>query len=463
MAADGDVAKHFLERVHATYQGDNVYDIVHYNDDVLPKSRPIYCRYYKFDPTSSVKLAQVFSREIVQVVVVMEDRTDALTVHENIRVFSKEMRIVFMDFWGDLELEDENTTLIDSDDLLANRLIAQMPDIPVVAQHVGMGQGEITEVMVPFGSAYAYRHISNVEQKNWRVAAIYRNNELLLPRPGTMIRPNDSLLLIGQPSILKNVYKAIKSEPGQFPVPYGKNTYLYIDMAFQSPAEVLRDLKTVLFLHRSLKNRLTFIKIVHMDSYEVMDFLRKIDAPYVQVDVAFRGFDPRKDLVPEIRNYNAGLVVVNRKLFAQKWCRQVLFDSEKVVLKLGEGGFDSLSKSAVLLSGNPDLEKISSVMFDLSSQLGHGMELFDVDPEAREKEGIIEHFQNLAEIFGKEIDVVTSTENPIRKLSNAEDFLQFIPFEEEVIKASPIDIFFPDSVEKYYRLMDRFHQIFIPV
>ncbi len=460
--AHGDVAEKFLDRVDKTYPNDNVYDIVHYDPALAQKATGIFCRFYEFDPTSRVKLAQVATKKHVAAYIVLEDELEAVTSYKNLRLDYKELPIFILDNWG-LDLgEDENLTLLDTREFLASRVFSQLPDIPVFAQQVGLGVGDITEVMVPFGSTYAYRHISNIEQKSWKIAAVYRNSQLILPKPSLMIRPNDVLLLIGQPAILKDVYKAIKIEQGQFPAPYGKNILHIVDMRHTPYEEALKEIQQVIHVGRLLKNKFTFIKVIHPDNFGIVDYARNLTAPGVYIDIVYDEYALKRDLSEDIKQYNVGLVVVNRTIFKKKKNRKILFSIKKPVLKLGEKSIADIDKSAVLLSENKNIENISSAVFDISTQLSLIMNLYNIDPEEKDKSHIIEHFENLAEIYSKDLELHESTNNPLRQMQYEENFLQFVPFEEYVVNASYMDIFFP-NIDKLYQFLDEYNQIFIPV
>lgn len=460
--AHGKVAEKFLDRIDKTYPNDNVYDIVHYNPALARAATGIFCRFYEFDPTSKVKLSQVVTKKHMGAYIVLENELEAVTSYKNLRVDYKELPIYILDEWG-LDLgEDEYLTLLDSREFLANKIFSQLPDIPVFAQQVGLGIGDITEVMVPFGSTYAYRHISNIEQKSWKIAAVYRNNQLVLPKPSLMIRPNDILLLIGQPSILKDVYKAIKIEQGQFPAPYGKNILHIVDMRHTPYEETLKEIQHTIHIGRLLKNKFTFIKVINADNFGIVDYARNLTEPGVYIDIVYGDYSIKKDIAEDIKKYNVGLVVVNRMIFKKKQNRRVLFDIKKPVLKLGEKSIVEIDKSAVLLSENKNIENISSAVFDISTQLSLIMNLYNIDPEEKDKSHIIEHFENLAEIYSKDLELHESTNNPLRQMQYEENFLQFVPFEEYVVNASYMDIFFP-NIDKLYHFLDEYNQIFIPV
>jgi len=41
---------------------------------------------------------------------------------------------------------------------------------------------------------------------------------------------------------------------------------------------------------------------------------------------------------------------------------------------------------------------------------------------------VIEHFESLSKLFGRDINIIQSEKNPLIKLKNKENILQFLPF-----------------------------------
>ena len=353
--------------------------------------------------------------------------------------------------------------MVKAGELLANRLMALIPNIPVSAQYVGLGRGEIVEAQVPFGSSYAYRHVSNIEQKKWKIAAVYRNRELVLPRPSLMIRPGDSLLLIGQPSILKSVYKAIKIESGQFPAPYGRNLYLLLDLSSKRGKQAQKELDAAMNLHRRIKNKMLFIKVINPDNLDLLAKLRSIRALDVVVDVAYGPFDILRELNPELARLNTGLVIVSNEFFGQEANRDLLFHCKRPVLKLGQGAMADLKIACAMLSANPMLENISSSMFDLSAQMALSLVLFSADTGGEGEAAIIEHYENLAMIHSKKLELRKGEGNPVRVLKKETNLLLFLPFEASLIRRKWSDLLRVKEVEKFHALLDKHYQIFIPV
>ncbi len=227
--ADGIVAKQFLDKLVALTSNKNIYYIVYYHEKILPSIKGDNFHFYNFDPTSFSKLSTLFDENFYQVTIAMSTKLDTEESYKNVRRLNKEIQIVILDKWN-LEITDGDLFLLNANEILSNRLIDYLPDIPIIAQNIGLGLGEVMEIKVPFGSAYVYRHVGSIEQKNWKIAAIYRKGRLILPTPQTMIRPNDLILMIGEPNILKSIYKNIKRELGQFPMPFGNNIYVLVDM-----------------------------------------------------------------------------------------------------------------------------------------------------------------------------------------------------------------------------------------
>ncbi len=86
------------------------------------------------------------------------------------------------------------------------------------------------EVLISFGSPYAYRHVGSLTNKMWRIVAIYRDGKQIFPTPATMLRPNDKLIIIGNSIVLEEIYKRITQRKGLFPEPFGRNLYLILNI-----------------------------------------------------------------------------------------------------------------------------------------------------------------------------------------------------------------------------------------
>ena len=293
--SDSDVGSHFIQRVSEAHSSENIYYVVELKAKQYTDINPSRFKFHEFDPTSLYKLSNLLKMEFVQVFIAMDSQTDVENTIKNIRVIKKQLRIIVLNQWK-LQNEDPNVVLVNSNELLSSRLLDYMPNVPVIAQNVGIGEGEIMEVMVPFGSSFVYRHIGVIEQKNWRIVAIYRNRKLVMPSRRRMIQPNDLLLLVGEPAVLKSVYRAIKRELGQFPEPFGSNLYLYIDMNIVNHSTIEEFVRRAVYVYRKFNHNL-IIKIVNPNDFYILQHIKDLSNGNVIVDIEYDSNDLKNKFI----------------------------------------------------------------------------------------------------------------------------------------------------------------------
>ena len=459
--SDGDAGEHFIKRTIATYTSENIYYVVQRKDIKYEDVNPKRFKFYEFDTTSLYKIANLLKMEFVQVVIAMENSLDVENTIKNIRTIKKQLRIIVLNKWN-LVNEDPNIVMINSNEILASRLIDYLPNVPVIAQNVGIGEGEIMEVLVPFGSSFVYRHIGVIEQKKWRIVAIYRNRELVMPNRRRMIQPNDLLVLVGEPSVLKSVYRAIKRELGQFPEPFGSNIYLYLDMNIINLDTMQDYLRRAIFVHKKLNHKI-IIRVVNPGNVSALWKIKEYRDTEITIDIEYDNTDLKDKFFNDIKSYHIGLVIVSKEMFKSLHIREMLYEAHVPVLKIADKKFSSLKDASMILGENRDLEKISSTIFDIAEQMGFNIELYNYMSEHQEaKAQVIEHYNNLSSIFSKKIEVLQESENPIKILQKKENFIQILPFTKKLTNRRVYSILSTDS-EKLYHKLDDNHQFFIPV
>lgn len=459
--SDGQIGHHLIQRVIETYSSENIYYIVQTRGHKYPDANPARFKFYEFDPTSFHKLSNLLKMEFVQVFVAMENAFDSEITLKNIRALKKYLRVVLLDLSG-MKIEDPNVVLIDANELLASRIIDYLPNVPVIAQNVGLGEGEIMEVLVPFGSSFVYRHIGVIEQKNWRIVAIYRNRRLIMPQRRTMIQPNDLLLLVGEPSVLKSVYRAIKRELGQFPAPFGTNLYLLVDMANENEERISDLIRRASYMHKQFKNEM-IIKVINPSDIDLLQMIKSHDTLRVSVEIEYSQVSTEEMILNDIKKYHIGLVMVTSRMFEEQSVRVALYVGSVPVLSIADRSISRLKEAVVVLTENRDLEKVSTTVFDVSAQMKYNLELFNyMNEHQEEKEQVIEHYNNLATIFSKSIKVNEQDQNPIRALKKKKNFLYCLPFTEKMLHKPLYTLFSTDS-EKLYHRLNHYHQLFIPV
>ncbi len=434
--ASGSIAKHFIDWVSTKRVAENQYHVTCYKAGTTPPKMGKNITLIDADPTSFSKLGRIMAAtKFSNIFIVMEDIEDVRYVLKNIALINQKIRIVLVNQWDDQEIgkDQENITIVNSSGLIAAHLYDQLPNVPLVAQNVGLGRGEIMEVHIPFGSSYAYRHIGSIRQNKWKIAALYRDAKQILPTSATMIRPNDTLLILGKPIVLDGVYRTINRRVGLFPEPFGKNIYLILDFRHDQK-NALRYLKESIYLTKKLEDKSLFVRILYPNNFELIDELKTFESKQVTLSASYKN-EALKDVIAyDIYEQNIGLIVNSIPTFEAENLKETLYKLKKLVYIFGDERLYDIHKSVVLMSENEKMESISSTAFDISDMLGLQLTLCDFDPEGdfESKKMIIEHYETLTDIFNIEMEIEQKVANPIRELSNMKYILQVAPFEKHL-------------------------------
>jgi len=434
--ASGSIAKQFIAWVSKNRVAENQYFATCYKVTTIPDKMGKNITLLDADPTSFSKLNRIMSAtKFSNIFIVMDDIEDARYVLKNIALINTKVRIVLVNQWDDEDLgkEQDNITIVHSDGLIAAHLYDQLPNVPLVAQNVGLGKGEIMEVHVPFGSSYAYRHIGSIQQRKWKIAALYRDEKQILPTNATMIRPNDTLLILGKPIVLDGVYKIINKRTGLFPEPFGKDIYLILDFRFDKK-NAIQYINESLYLLKKLEDKSLFVRILYPNDFKLLEEIKAFESENIIISVAYQNDDVKRLIEYDIHEYDIGLILNSIPAFEADKLKETLYGLKKMVYLFGNSPLCDIEKSVVLMVENEKMESISSTAFDISETLGLGLMLGDFDPEGdfESKSMIVEHYETLTHIFNMEMQLEQKVANPIRELSKMENILQIAPFEERL-------------------------------
>lgn len=463
---DGIVAKKLLKRIVDTNTGENDYDVIYINDVILPEKKPSNFTFYRFDPTSLSKLEMVLDKNIhIDALIALNSKEEMINVVKNIRTKKRIMQINVLDYWG-LEIDDPYVSVYKGIDVLANGMVERLPNVPVVAQNIGLRQGEIMETRIPFGSSYAYRYIGSIEQNDWKIFGLYRNGQLINVKPSLILKPNDNILMIGKPEVLMQVYNAIGKTQGQFPMPFGHNIYLLLDLYFLSESAAKDSIKEAKILNNKLKVRQLVIKITRPTSVEMMQFIKYeldgIENLVLEIDYKDIGF--RKILQQDAKRFDIGMIILSYELLAFEDAMQELLDLKIPIFKLGYKSVSEVKETFVLLNDVKSYEQISPIIFDISIQLKTRTKIFNMDPFGDDdKSDILDHFENLAKIFNQKLRIVSNEKNPIKNLKKQENILQIMPLKKEMFDKRYFFEFFYTNSDLLSFDINTFNQLLIPI
>ena len=311
------------------------------------------------------------------------------------------------------------------------------------------------EVKVPVGSSFAYKKISTLSNAKYQIPMIYRHNNHIVTTPGSRIYPNDTILVVGEPSALRVVFAEVKKQSGQFPSPFGLNIFALIDMKKMSGDEIARTVRALEFLDLHIRNHKIYLRILNPllnDAFGELKALCERDKFEILID-----YSGELNLKRDVSENKAGLVVCSSGVFEAK--KAALKALEIPVLSLGEGELKDVRKSVVLSAGER-LREESSIVFDISSQLGLDVYLYLFGES--EKGEFAQSYVSLSKLFKQSLFVIPcERQNPILALGGERDLLQFVPFNDKILARKLTSIFNQDLDRMYFKL-GKNHQIFVP-
>lgn len=220
-------------------------------------------------------------------------------------------------------------------------------------------------------------------------------------------------------------------------------------------------LNDAFLLHSKLNSNKLHIKIINPTYSKAFEKLKSYNNHHTSVVIDYFENNPRKVLKEDTEALDIGLIVVLNQFFQKN--KRALYRTKLPVFKMGSRGFASLKQGIVLSNDAHEIEQESSVIFDVTTQLSLEIKLYTYNPDQEnEKNSLIEHFDNLSKIFGREVDVVQSEKNPLVKLRNKDNILQFLPFSHKVVESNFLSIFSTDLEKLHFKLSDNY-QLFIPM
>jgi hypothetical protein len=275
------------------------------------------------------------------------------------------------------------------------------------------------EIKVPFGSTYAYRYVGSIGQKHWKISAIYRNQKLLTIMPSLILKPNDVIIIIGKPDVLTQVYSAISKTSTQFPMPFGQNIYLYIDMFILKEKEILDAIRSAKLIHQRMKNKILVIKITKPTTAEMVKTIeaKTNNCENIVLEMDYHNLGMHNILQADIAKYDIGMIILSQTIFKYKEAIKDIILLKLPIFKLGNETISSLKNSLILLNESNLYEQIAPMLFDISNQLKVTPKILNIDPIGdKNTKDLVSHLNNLSKIFSQNIVVINEDQNPIKRI-----------------------------------------------
>ena len=463
--ANGDMAKHFVKWLGKSRIYSNQYYINCCQEDkecLLTMIDNI--NYIDVDPTSHLRIKTLMEEvEFSTIFIVLEDKLEAEFTYKNIRFIDKKIFIVFVSKWDDLSLDDDNVNVVNINEVVASSLYENLPNVPLIAKNIGLGQGEIMEMLIPLGSSFAFRHVGAISHRKWKIVAIYRKGKQIFPSNNTMIQTNDRLIVIGNPLVLEEVYKRVNRRQGVFPEPFGKNLYLLLDMN-QKREEIFSQLNEAIFLSNKLVKTKLFIRVVNVLTMENVKELRTLQTPNIQLFVTYNNGHILQDIDFDISQYEIGLFILTQRMFKQSSYKSYIGSFNRPIYLFGKERLFNIDKAVLLMGEEKEMESLSTSVFDISESLKLELNLCDYNPEGDfdETRKIVNHYETLSRLYSFNVKIEKKRVNPIKALLAQDAVLHIAPHNKE-ISALPWLKFFSTQLSKHILSIKKHPLLLIPV
>ena len=463
--ASGQMAKHFVKWVGTSRIDNNHYTITCSKKKFEDFDTTLdNIRYIDIDPTSLMRVRNIMEdKNFTTIFIVMEDRQEAEYAYKNIRMITARTLVVFVSSWNDIDFDDANLNILNVNEIVASSLYEKLPNVPIIAKNIGLAKGEIMEILVPFGSPFAYKHVGAMGHRKWRIAVIYRKEKQIFVNSATMVQPNDRLIVIGNPLVLEEIYKKVNLRQGIFPEPFGKNLYLLIDLK-QKKEDILIQVNEAIYLNNQLKKTRLYIRLINANNFEIISEIRALQTDDIHVMVTYVKSKNINDIDFDINQYEIGLFMLDRSYFFKTKVREHLIDYKRPIYLFGERSLYNITEALILMDEENIMESLSTSIFDLSESLGLELSLCDYSPEGdfHDTKQIEEHYESLSRLYNFNVKIEKKHVNPIRELLMHDTVLYVTPFVKEIKEFSLFKLF--STKHNAYSMSTKKHpQLLIPV
>ncbi len=464
--ANGDMAKHFVKWLGKSRISSNQYYIncCQEKRKCLTSTIDNNITYIDIDPTSYLRVKTLMEEvRFSTIFIVLDNLLEAKFTYKNVRFIDKKIFIVFVSNWDDLNFDDENLNILNINEVIASNLYEKLPNVPIIAKNVGLGKGEIMDILIPFGSSFAFRHVGGISHRKWKIVALYRQEKQIFPTNNTMIKPNDRIIVIGNPLVLEEVYKRVNRRQGVFPEPFGKNLYLLVDMR-QSREDIFSHINEAIFLSNKLVKTKLFIRLINIVNIDIIKEIKNLQNSNIEVLVTYSDNDVFQNIDFDISKDEIGLFLLTQNLFRESRLKNYIGSFNRPVYLFGEERLFNIYKAVLLMGEETEMESLSTSVFDISESLKLELNLYDYNPEGdfEETKKIIDHYETLSRLYSFNINIEKKRANPVKELLTQDAVLHIAPYNKDVSSSSWLN-FFSTRLSRHILSIKKHPLLLIPV
>lgn len=162
--------------------------------------------------------------------------------HISALVYAKQMYPKFTDL---------GIHVLHASNMLAKIIHHYLQDPRIYVTPMVLGSGAVFEINASDHFRVVGKRARHFSDKNHRLVGIFRQNELRFPRDNTVIKGDDTLVIMGRPQVFKEVCGLLDCGNPHFPLAYGQNLLMalpqidnnFIDMSVRKAQFLTRNIK----------------------------------------------------------------------------------------------------------------------------------------------------------------------------------------------------------------------------
>jgi len=240
--------------------------------------------------------------DVESIIITVKDIDVSLEICRLVRtVFNQKMLIIVVLFNAEEKYkfsEFDNINIITPTEIVSTSIISLLEKGYKIATNIGLGKGDIIEVKISAKSNLVDRKLKYIISTKWKVAAIYRDNKIILPSDDERLKIGDIVILVGEPKILENISNILLKGVPQFPLQFGTDILIPFNERFMYVIDeisyIIRYIKTnkvVIFPYESDENEVLNLIKDKFENFEIKsNLIRLSDILFSNENVAFYVF-----------------------------------------------------------------------------------------------------------------------------------------------------------------------------
>jgi|GEM_PF-4660026 len=251
---------------------------------------------------------------------------------------------------------------------------------------LGMTAGEIVEVTVHPLSRLCYVPIAQLAARNWRIGMIYRDREIVFPRPWLSLQPHDRVVLTGMPKMVEIITGLLTTGKPQFPMQFGPAVLLPLMLGEERDRPLVVEAITMA-RHTGIQEIDVLIGRPY-EKIEIPPLVAQIEEalPGVQINLIATRLGLIPALLEHVQRKDYGVVVVPP--FPRSTLDLSLKRGSPIVDLLHQGGCPILLatgqsdyRTALLpVTGALSTRRTLDLVLDMTSQVGLALTALSVSP-----------------------------------------------------------------------------------